>query len=610
MVKKKREETVDLRWGFNERADWVFAVLLLAVVLVQYSFLSDFNQLPGPVYGGDVYRHFGQVLHIYHGGSPFHSFHYLGEFEHYPFLTHFVVALMAWLFFSSALSVAMLWFPLLSTLLAGIFSYLLAKRVFRNSWLSCLFGLFWVTTLVPNLGPSMVAQYVMLPLLAWSWLAWDSIRQRAWAGIIYGLVGLQHATLFIGACFFLALRFIYNLLANFFILENAKFKVIKKPFWPACQVLLKRYALIVLIGIPIALLYWWAPIFVYHGQTLNPWQEYSGQGVSSLTFGLVFRAFYTTIISSSDWLATVLTLLALLGVYASFRQKNWVPAWSFWVIGVVGIAHPFFTQPLLGTSFGFYRFSLFLGLARVLFVFLGAQFLLDRFKRWNLVQYLVLALLLLLVLVQGYRTFDSFGKDYWVGAAKDKNLEGLFAFADWVVKNTDSSKSVISSHGESAFAFNAVTGRKVVIMRRTHSNPYSNENKRIADAAVMLYGRNPSKARELVQKYNVGYLYEDGYSVQSRSICAGLWANFSRGEYPDQMYACLQASPAFANYLTENGIEFQPARVRLDPSEANAPLFDMLLIKPRDFENFNLQVVQMIGFQDKPAAVLWSLQPK
>ncbi|MEK6964510.1 MAG: hypothetical protein AABX70_08900 [Nanoarchaeota archaeon] len=616
MVKKTRtnpNETIQLSFkGFKHTQDYLFLLGLIVVLVLQYSYLSDLHQLPSPLYGGDQYFHYGHVLHLYQGGSPFDSSHYLGEYEHYPWLTHLVIAFLSWILFTNPLTVTLLWFPLFTTILAGFFSYQLGKKLFTNQWISLLFSLYWITLLIPNLGPSMIATYVMLPLLAFSFLSWEKPRNRVYSGIIYGLDGLQHATLFIGTSFFFALRFLYDLGHSFIQLEKSKLRITKKPFLPEVWSQIKRYLPVFGIGIALALLYWWAPIFIYHGKTLNPWQEYSGQGVNSLTLGLVMSNLYHTVVNTGDWSSILISLFALIGVYATYQQKKLNPAWTFWAIGVFGLAHPWITQPLLGTSFGFYRFSVFLTIPHILFLFYGAHYIIQRFPKPKAVLYGVCAVLILLTIFQAHQVFNGFSKDVWTQTGKDQNpyTNALIQFGEWAQTNTDHSKSALSSHGETAFAYHSLTGNKVVSLRRTHSNPYANENKRIADSAVMLYGKDLSNVRELLQRYHVAYLYEDAQSVQNRAICNGLWQNFSRGDYVDQMYSCLQTSPEYGTYLHENGIETQGAHVRLDISDPNAPQFDMLLIKPTDFNGFNLTPIQTADVGGKAGAILFGIKMK
>ena len=81
---------------------------------------------------------------------------------------------------------------------------------------------------------------------------------------------------------------------------------------------------------------------------------------------------------------------------------------------------------------------------------------------------------------------------------------------------------------------NAVSGRKVVLVRRTHASPYVDVDKRYADGLVMLYGENNMMRAELLEKYSVDYLYVDFYLTN----------------YP------MIVNLGFKDYLEENGIVF------------------------------------------------------
>ncbi len=609
-VTKTKAETIQLPPQYFKRPqDLIFILGLIFFLGLQYSYLSELHQLPSPLYGGDQYFHYGHVLHLSNGGSVFESSHYLGEYEHYPWLTHLVIAILAW--FSNPLTVTLLLFPLLTLVLAGILSYQLGKKVFSNKWLSVVFSIFWMGIMIPNLGPSMITVYVMLPLLALTSLHWEKTRNRVWAGVVYGLMGLQHATLFMGVSAWYAVRFVLDLGHSFIHLEKSKLKIVKKPFWSELVTQIKRYAPIFLIGIALAMLYWWAPVFVYHGKTLNPWQEYSGQGLSQLTFGFIWSNLYHTVLNFENITSTLATLLALVGVYYTFKQKKWNPTWTFWSIGLLGLMHPWITQPLLGTSFGYYRFGVFLTIPALLFPFYGAEYLLNRFSKQKLATYGIFLVLLLFIYLRTYTVYHSFSQDATTQIGKEQSpyLQTLLQFGSWAAQNTDPGKATLTSHDETAFAYHSITGNKVVSLRRTHANPYANQNQRDADAAVMLYGKNLLKVNELLQQYHVAYLFEDAQSVQNRALCAGLWQNFTQGQYLETTYSCLQTSPEYGDYLKENGVETQKIHTRLDVSDSNAPQFDMLLVRPKNFESFNLTPLQAATVEGKTIAVLFTVKP-
>jgi hypothetical protein len=187
--------------------------------------------------------------------------------------------------------------------------------------------------------------------------------------------------------------------------------------------------------------------------------------------------------------------------------------------------------------------------------------------------------------------FNFTSNDEWVqyGQSLDTQTQAFFNLADYISNNVNIDNSVfISPHGETAFALNAVTGAKVLHMRRTHANPFVDINKRIADTAVILYGNNSEVRKELIEKYNVKYLVMDDYSYMGMSNCYNNWDLFDLEENADSSYNCLRVSSLeYRDYLEENGLEVKEVNARLDPSQINVPKFDLLIIKPRDTMEFS-----------------------
>ena len=131
--------------------------------------------------------------------------------------------------------------------------------------------------------------------------------------------------------------------------------------------------------------------------------------------------------------------------------------------------------------------------------------------------------------------------------ARSTQNPALLEIQNWVEENTDKN-AVFLSHDELSFALNGLTGRKVVIERRTHFNPYVDFDQRNADAAVMLYGNDSGKTLELLKKYNVSYVYWDVSYIQ-----------FSQREP-------MLVRPSYEEYLGRYGVSYQPVEWYLDPA--------------------------------------------
>jgi len=177
---------------------------------------------------------------------------------------------------------------------------------------------------------------------------------------------------------------------------------------------------------------------------------------------------------------------------------------------------------------------------------------------------------------------ENFKTNKWtkIGFEVSPLMNAQFEFANFVLKSTAQNDVLITPHGETAFAINALTGRKVVFMRRTHASPFVDVDKRIADAAVMLYGNNSNLRKELLKKYNVKYLYTDYYSEQSIINCLQVWDNLTNPNFAEFSYSCLRTSPKYEEYLKSNGLEVKKVHARLDVASNLAPKFDLIVIKP------------------------------
>ncbi|RMF56011.1 hypothetical protein D6745_00540, partial [Candidatus Woesearchaeota archaeon] len=250
--------------------------------------------------------------------------------------------------------------------------------------------------------------------------------------------------------------------------------------------------------------------------------------------------------------------------------------------GFIGIIHPLITKPLIKTSFGFYRFSIILNLSRVLLITFGFVLIYEIIKNKKARQIFIFASVLLVMFHFFSYTMPTYRENKWtkVGQEMNAGIGSMFAMADWIEKNIQDDGVFISPHGETAFALNALTGKKVMHMRITHANPFVDSNKRIAEAAVILYGNNSEEIKRLLKKYDVKYLYEDQYSFQSQKQCLENWALFDTEEFGDMSYNCLRTTPEYKKYLQANGIQVKKVHARLDVASNKAPKFDLIAIKP------------------------------
>ncbi|MFC1690549.1 hypothetical protein ACFL0W_00075 [Nanoarchaeota archaeon] len=592
---KKREKTeiteitdIIKKIGIQE---WVLIAIILILCFMQFSTLTKLKQMPGPVYGGDVYYHFGHVNHIVESGSIFQSSHFIEEYEHYPWLSHLTAASISWISGASALRAAAVYYPVFLTALTLIILYFLCLKTYKNKNLAVVFSVLWAVQLIPNVAPSIAAKYTVIPLFVLGiYFANQNIKSRVFAGVIFGLTGIQHITVFLGACLFIFLMFLKNILSEHINFSEGKLRIKNtKNILLTIKKEIIFFLPIIIIGILIAMLFWWPLMFVYQGKTLNPWQEYTGIGVESATIGAAFNRVIKLFTNFNSLIAGVLSVLALVGLVTGFKIKNKalkeIP-WLLLVTGFIGLVHPIITVPLIGTSFGHYRFPLFFTLAKYMFAFGGLFFIYELIKKSSPEQSRksYLNAFIITVLIFSFFSFsttiNAFKNNQWTknGFQLSADMAGMQNIAEWIKENTAQQDVFLTTHGETGFALNSLTGRKVAIMRRTHANPFVDVNKRIADAAVILYGNNAELRQELLKKYNIKYLYYDLYSSKAQLECRAAWDKISQPEYGDASYPCLRTSFEYEDYLKQNGVTTQRVNARLDPARAEAPRFDIIAI--------------------------------
>ncbi len=586
--------------------DVIFLLLLLSVCILGVNILSEFKQLPGPIYGGDLYLHYGIVNHILDGGSPLMSSHFLGEYEHYPWLMHLSVALFSVLTGFSALK-AMIYFPIVFTIIGLYICYRLGTKCFGSKDFGILLALAWtIANRVPAAVPTEFSNVVLLPLIPFALYNARDQKGKILGGLAYGLCGIGHVAAFLGANIFLAFAFFSEILGSHLKFKKSSMRIVNtSKIKETTKSAFRQVFSIFAIGFPISLLYWGPPLLVYQAKTLNPWQEYASAGVGGLTGTAVWEQVRAVCFNFSNVTVSILSILSILGIYYSLKNNK--TALLVFFTGLVGFTHRWITKPLLGTSFGYYGFPVFFSFSKILLIVGGLAFLAGKIQtRLRGLLYILFALFLI---SSNFSMVSTYKGNDWtqVGKSMPPVTKAMFEIGDWA-KSAEG--TFLSRHDESSFALNALSGAKVVSMRRTHASPYVDVNKRIADKAVMLYGTNEAKVAELLKEYDVKYLFEDIYSAESVVKCTQVYEALSDPQYGDLAFNCLTTDPEYADYLEENGVEFVQTNMRLDPADERAPRFDMLAIKPTEINPYLASVLTTIKeatVEGQPVAVVMEI---
>ncbi len=343
------------RVGIRDVEDYVFIILLILVVSFLIGVLSGLKQLPGPLYGGDVYFHFASIKHLENGGSIFKSAQYLGEWQHYSWLLYILVFWFSKLFHLTTQKADVL-FPAIIVGLSMIVKYVLGVFAFKNKTIALLFSISDFTTSFVS-HPTVLATYVFFPIipLMFYLLKEGSKNKPKYlfiAGLLYGFSGLTHVAVFLSLNIFLLLMFVSEVIDVVKSKKGKSGKVFNKEVINSIKNDMKKYIIVLLIGIPIAMLYWAPLIVYYHGKTLNPWQEYVSYGLErNLEF--VINALKGLFFNFSNFYNTITTLLFYLGLLSivSFKSDRNRMLLLLFLTGFIGITHPYITKPLLKTSF-------------------------------------------------------------------------------------------------------------------------------------------------------------------------------------------------------------------------------------------------------------------
>lgn len=575
-------------WTWQEYA---LCIAMAVMLLLELGLFNSFQSLPSPLYGGDVYYHFSVINHIANGESPLMSSQFIGVYAHYPWIFHLTVALLSIITGASALSSA-IYSPMLTTFLAGIISWHLGKRIFHSKTFALLFSLCWISWQIPHAAASPFAELVIWPLFVLAVTFAESPWQRALAGVTLGLCGLSQVVLWVAAFMYLGL-----LMASRIILshvhkgENGRWSIRTEGALTTIISQIKWFLPIVLVGLPIGLLYWGPGIFVYHGVTPNRWADYVAAG-DSVTLSAIFDMIKHLFFFTRNWATLLISIISIFGTYWAIKKHPRFEACALnFAVAVIGFLHPIITLPLLGSSIGYYAFGYIFDLGTplmfVLAVYLVYRSVPESFKA------AVYAIGLILVIANAYFVYSDYDKDIWTQQGRNPNM--MMDLALLMKEKISNDEAMLVTHEETGFAINAMTGKKVTIARRTHASPFVDMNKRIADTAIMLYGKNNDTIRELLNNHSVRYLYEDHYSAEQEAACKSQKGNLAAN--PDISFSCLRTSPAYADYLSSNGIEYVKVHGRIDPASNVAPKFDMLAIIPGNYTYIQSHLKSLQGAQ-------------
>lgn len=567
----------------------VVLVLLIAFYIVQQGYLiSQLNQLPSPLYGGDYYFQLGSITHIMEGGNPLEAPNIQNSQPAYFIVYSYLVAS-----FGSAFGLepimAMFIFSQLCIVLFVVSFYFILKYITNSKNIALLSTvLFLPLSVFPILKYTDFTALFLFPIMFFSvyyFYKKQNIVSSVLLGVVGGVLTISH-----GSAFFISIAFLILMFLAFMFHRMLKIDLKEKivEFYPK-RTNIKKYLPMLLIALvvtfAISLLWWYSPIFVSKGVALNDSQNWSFEDLSRIDVQLDYLFIFLKgmFFSFSSINLIILSILSIVAIYflltREFSNKNFIIMTL--AISTIIALHYFITQPLIKTNFSPARsFEFLIPFVTILLASISLTFLEERVKKY----FFPLVVLIILITVSVY--YIDFNQkiqnDTWIKTGKTVLSEDLLSAQNWVMNNT-SVNDVFLSTKEVSFGLNGLTGRKVMTSRRAQNSPFINIEQIEADSAVILYGNDSSKRAELLKKYNVSYLYWSRYWIQSE------FSFNEKGEIAGAFDPILiKDIKDYRDYLSRYNVTFVTANTWIDPSVKGPHIkkYDLIIVSPANYRSF------------------------
>ncbi len=561
-----------------ERIILVGLIIVYFILLLPY--MNQLKSLPSPLYGGDYYHQLGQIYHMYES-SPlewFSTSNGLGERPAYFSIYGILVTIFGKIFGLEPFY-AMLYFNMIALPLSVLALFVLVNKIFKNESISLMGVLvYFIAYSFPIFKYTEFTKWVVVPLFFYFlYKFYEKINRKnaVLLGLVYGMMGLSHSTGFIFATFAVIAIGGYILWKD----RELDAKITENK---------KNIVLAWLVGFIIAQIYWFGPIFIYHGNNELKSNIWSLPDYGNFDYGLRtgWEMFSYIFLNFANLMAGIKSVVIICGAYLILSRRAWEEnAFAIILFAVsFALAYSYFiTMPLFGNNFApSYCADLYLNFSALLVGISGIKEIFERHGKSKLAVYGVIALLAIISIMQAADSLKANESSQWFGAGKEELPAYLKEMQSWVLKNTNVNDVVLSSN-EIGFAVNGLTGRKLVVSRRAHNDAFMQDfDERQLDAAVIFYGNDDGKRMELLKKYNVKYVY---YEV-------GWYSNefyFDEGGklvgYSDPLMVVY--SEEKENELKKYGIKYFKTRGWLDPAVrgVDVRMYDVLVVSPENYDN-------------------------
>ena len=557
-----------------ELIDIIFAVFLVASLVWQNGYLSQLKQIPSPLYGGDYYNGLGGVNHILGGGNILESAQMIGEPPWVPWMYHLSVSSFSAISGMDPMH-ALINFSFVIQVFTLITVYLLAAKVTGNRNVALLSAILMLLSF-PVFKYSDFATVLVVPLFTLSlavFMEKPDRKNALVAGLAMAFMGLSNTQ-----AFFVGMM-MFGIAGICLLYPKIKGKKLKAETVLGEKELLVNLGILFAVGFALSLLFWFRPIFVFHGQTPNDIQNITYPDVTQMSiFMEQTYGFFVTLLApfEFDFPGILFSALNVAGLYFVIRKPDkYGIVLVLLLAGIACILHPMITEPLLKTqlmaSMMFGRVATVLA---VLLAAIGLANLVEKIKDRNVAAG-ALAICIILAMLMANNVLGVRETDRWAMVGKTAVAEPHAELEAWIKENTNVNDVFLTTN-EDGFMMNALTGRKVVSYRRAHASPYTNMHRRMADQAVMVYGTNGQETSGLLDKYGVKYVLVtyNWVSNEFRFSDDGQLAGF---------FDPLDVPNNATNraYWDSNGVKYLEVTMSMDPAPPpNVPLYDLIVAMP------------------------------
>lgn len=551
-------------WNYKS----LFVLLLIVYLIVQFSLMASLKSLNGPVYGGDVYRDRGFVESVVQGFMPWEDGYYLGELQYYPWLYFAVLGFLA-KFLSFNIDNLMIFFPLITTSLMLFIHYKIADLLFKKDWYVKFLYLFFIVSSLVFIGSkgTRVGEYVFLPASIYFFLKYElknpQIKNLLYSGVFLGLTSLVHGSKFLIGLAFFAVYLLVDYFSN-----------LKKNGLKGVWIYIKKYYSLFVSAILVSLVYFLPLIFRYGGSRPNPVMQYGDTYITHLGFGWLFGSLKNFFFNFSSFVNIIISLFVIIGfvlLIMNFKKKESKILLSFFFTNLIILQHHQITKPLFDFWVFVPKLNYFIFFKPIFFAFgiIGVSLVLKKLvmkssKTFMKFAYILVFVLVLSNLVIGYGLVK---KSHWFDYGTKTDMTEFHSIGDYFKVKLPNDKTILAND-ETSFGLQALSGKKVMITRRTHASYFVDINERIKDAALIWYSNNITLQRKLLDEYSVKYFYLDQYFMN----------------YP------VKTSPEFEQELIDNNILYVKQLTTLDPAQTPETGFvtEMLIIPPQNMSlNFD-----------------------